>query len=303
MATENRPILPNVGHMRKRASHQARLRSRFLYYATIPYSGIFKRLESLEKSVVLGAQVIARASQLLRLVARNGTHGVRLVDLARAANLSQPTARRLLKALTNERLLEQPVAGERYFVGPLAYELGMAARAVPTLTKEITDMALRIANLTTGRVCIQALVGPDVICLHSVGGNRSLVDQSPLPGDRRPLGGGAGPMAILAKLDNRKIKLALEEAESELYFSLGLDLRDLLSLVSSARINGFSICPERFGGSITGVARAFECKKQGVSNMFSVSILLHELDESLAEDLASLLKDESNSVISNMFKS
>ena len=177
-----------------------------MYYAYIPYIGIVKGMESLEKSIVLGAQVVARGSQLLRLVARNGAHGARLLDLARAANLSQPTARRLLKALTNERLLEQPVAGQRYFVGPLAYELGMAARAVPTITKEITDMALRIANLTTGRVCIQALVGPDVICLHSVGGNRSLMDQILLPGDRRPLGGGAGPMAILAKLDNKKAK-------------------------------------------------------------------------------------------------
>jgi len=97
--------------------------------------------------------------------------------------------------------------------------------------------------------------------------------------------------------------LALEEAESELHFSLGLGLRDLFSSVSSARKNGFSICPEMFGGSITGVALAFDCKKQGVSNMFSVSILLHELDEILTKDLASLLKDESNSVISNLFDS
>ncbi|MCZ4328289.1 helix-turn-helix domain-containing protein, partial [Brachybacterium paraconglomeratum] len=63
-------------------------------------------MESPDRSVP-GAQAIARAARLLRLVPSSGVDGASLHDLARAADLSRSTAHRLLSALRAEGLVDR----------------------------------------------------------------------------------------------------------------------------------------------------------------------------------------------------
>ena len=78
-----------------------------------------------------GTQSIDRAVQLLRLVASQGTGGARLTDLAYEAGLTPPTARRILKRLTDHGLAAQDAETQRYSLGSLVYELGLAAARPP----------------------------------------------------------------------------------------------------------------------------------------------------------------------------
>ena len=54
-----------------------------------------------------GAQSIARAARLLRLVTAAGETGLAVAELARQADLTRPTAHRLLTALRAEGLVDQ----------------------------------------------------------------------------------------------------------------------------------------------------------------------------------------------------
>ncbi|MZR30653.1 IclR family transcriptional regulator [Sneathiella litorea] len=242
------------------------------------------------KNTVEGAQVVARAGQLLKLVARDGGRGARLLDLARAAELPQSTTRRLLKALVEERLLEQSLPGRRYFIGPLAFELGLARHSRPIVTEEFRIMMAGIANQADGAVCLQALVGDDVLCLHRADPDTKPGCNSIRPGDRRPLGGGAGPLAILAKLSNLEIDQTLEKTSSELYFTLESDLRDTYSGITNTRNQGFAVCREMFDRSLTGVGIAFSPQQHPGATLLSISILVDEINEARIETLANLLK-------------
>ena len=70
---------------------------------------------------------VERSLQLVRLLATEGRRGLALTDLARMTDLSHPTVHRLLQQLVSERLASQMDQSRRYALGPLAYELGIAA--------------------------------------------------------------------------------------------------------------------------------------------------------------------------------
>ncbi|MCP8713081.1 helix-turn-helix domain-containing protein, partial [Streptomyces sp. AC04842] len=61
-----------------------------------------------------GAQGITRAVLVLKLLARQADVGLRLVDLAQAAQLTRPTMHRLLKALVAQGMAVQDAATRRY---------------------------------------------------------------------------------------------------------------------------------------------------------------------------------------------
>ena len=50
---------------------------------------------------------LTKAIQILKGLAENSRDGMRLIDLARELELSQPSAHRLLKSLISEGLVEQ----------------------------------------------------------------------------------------------------------------------------------------------------------------------------------------------------
>ena len=76
---------------------------------------------------VPGAQAIARAAALLRLVSAGGAAGLTVSELARRADLTRPTTHRLLTALRHEGLVDQDEARGTWMPGPELYLMGAAA--------------------------------------------------------------------------------------------------------------------------------------------------------------------------------
>lgn len=71
-------------------------------------------------------QVIDRVSRIFAVLARHGTDGARLVDLARDAAIPRPTAHRLLQDLMSVGYVRQ-VEQRRYALGSALFSLGMSA--------------------------------------------------------------------------------------------------------------------------------------------------------------------------------
>ncbi|MFA7437538.1 IclR family transcriptional regulator [Castellaniella sp.] len=155
------------------------------------------------------AQTVGRAALLLRIIASSQAQNLRLVDIAAMASLDKSTAHRLLHRLESERLLARdPVRG--YRLGPLLYELGLAALPDTNL-REISQMALHeLANSTGDMVFLVIRSGFESVCLSRIAGHFPIQTMTRTEGDRHPLGMGAGGLAILSAMHDADINVAID---------------------------------------------------------------------------------------------
>lgn len=145
---------------------------------------------------------------MLRIIASSQARNLRLVDIADMASLDKSTAHRLLKRLASERLLARdPVRG--YRLGPLLYELGLAALPDTNL-REASQTALHdLAQATGDMVFLVMRSGFESVCLSRIAGNFPIQTMTRTEGDRHPLGMGAGGLAILASMHDADVDVAI----------------------------------------------------------------------------------------------
>ncbi len=147
-----------------------------------------------------GTQSIQRAALLLRLLTAHHRTGMRLVDLYRKAGLERPTTHRILQGLIAERMVQQDQATKRYSLGPLVYEMGLAAAPRSPL-RDICHRHLgELAEVSGDTVFLTARSGLDGVCLDRAEGAYPVKVFVLEVGRRRPLGVGGGGLAILSAL-------------------------------------------------------------------------------------------------------
>jgi DNA-binding IclR family transcriptional regulator len=182
------------------------------------------------------AQTVGRAAQLLRLIASSQARNLRLVDIAAMTLLDKSTAHRLLQRLVQERLLARdPARG--YRLGPLLYELGLAALPETNL-REVSQTALHeLAQATGDMVFLVVRSGFETVCLNRIAGNFHIQTMTRTEGDRHPLGVGAGGLAILAALNDADTEIALQAVAPRLH-AYQLTEGSLADAVGNTRARG-----------------------------------------------------------------
>ncbi len=140
-----------------------------------------------------------RAITLLSAVAAS-TDGLRLTDAAAAASLTPSTAHRILSALVEHRLLRLPEGTRRYLAGAELYRLGLAAGRHFSLADVARPSLLSLAERTQDTISLSILDGREALCLDRVIGSYPIKTMALEIGERRPLGVGAGSLALLAAL-------------------------------------------------------------------------------------------------------
>lgn len=182
------------------------------------------------------AQTVGRAALLLRLIASSQARNLRLVDIAEITSLNKSTAHRLLQRLVQERLLARD-PGHGYRLGPLLYELGLAALPETNL-REVSQPALRqLAKATGDMVFLVVRSGFDTCCLDRIAGDFHIQTMTRTEGDRHPIGAGAAGLAILAALNDADIKIAIKAVAPRLH-SYRLTEESLLEAVTRTRERG-----------------------------------------------------------------
>jgi DNA-binding IclR family transcriptional regulator len=152
-----------------------------------------------------GTQVIRRVGMLLRLLAANNRTGMRLMDVCRAAGIERSTAHRLMQGLIGERLVFQNHESKRYFLGLGIYEMGVAV-APPIKLRDLCHPHLEaLADQTGDTVFLTVRSGFDGVCVDRKEGSFPVKAFVLEPGRRRPLGVGAGNIAILSALSKEEI--------------------------------------------------------------------------------------------------
>ncbi len=149
---------------------------------------------------ITGAQAVGRAARLLRLVTGAGTGGAPTGELSRAADLSRPTAHRILSALRQEGLVDQDAQSGNWVVGPELYLMGTVAAARYDVTATARDIVRSLAVRTEESAFLSVRRGDETVCLLREEGSFPIRSFVLSEGVRFPLGVASAGLAILAFL-------------------------------------------------------------------------------------------------------
>jgi DNA-binding IclR family transcriptional regulator len=149
---------------------------------------------------VPGAQSVARAAQLLRLVTSAGAEGMTVADLSGRAHLTRPTAHRLLSALRHEGLVDQDERTGRWMPGPELYLMGTVAASRYDITAIARDIVRSLAVRTEESAFLSVRRGDETVCLLREEGSFPIRSFVLSEGVRFPLGVASAGLAILAFL-------------------------------------------------------------------------------------------------------
>jgi DNA-binding IclR family transcriptional regulator len=244
-----------------------------------------------DRTATGGAQAIRRAIDTVRLVAQIQRSGANLSRVARAAGLKTSTAFRILRTLTEERLLRYDHVERCYYVGPLAFELGLAASAEAQAQMSWRDAVERIARETRLTTYLMARSDKDAVCLLCVQGSTALRAMPVEVGQRLPLGIGAGSLAILATLDDEEVRriVSAQESRLDLFPDGKAKAKGILKRVDLTRQRGFSISSGTVVPGVTGVGVAI-LPHQGLAQLaLSVSAVASSIDPREARKIASVI--------------
>ena len=186
-----------------------------------------------------GSQSIARAVELLSIVADRVESGVRLSQIAEASGLHIATARRILQALVSEGLLAFDGKSKLYSVGPAIYSFAVKGNALFSRRELFMPALNAIAEQTQDTVMFSVRSGAEAVCLARREGTYPIRVMSLAEGSRRPLGAGSGSLAILAFVEPDKRADIIKHC-APLYGNYRLDTASVTKDVADARKAGFS---------------------------------------------------------------
>jgi DNA-binding IclR family transcriptional regulator len=199
---------------------------------------------------------VERTMEILRLLATAGRYGMALTQISEAAKLPHSTAHRLLRRLIAERMVVQRESSKRYDFGPLAFELGLAATQIYDLREPCRPILIRLAEEIGDTVYLTVRSGNESVCEDRYEGPSTIRVITLDVGSRRPLGLGAGGLAILAAMPEEEREHAIAYITHRYASSKALKERPLRDAIDTCRRQGYAVIKSKvtLGTTAVGVA-------------------------------------------------
>jgi DNA-binding IclR family transcriptional regulator len=199
-----------------------------------------------------GIRSVERAAAVVQVVADGGAAGSRLTAIAAATGLQKTTVHRLLATLVQLGWLEQDATTGAFHLGLGLVALGTAAANRHGLLDLANPRLLRLAELTADTVYLSVRIGARALCVDRVTGGFPIRTLTLGPGDRRPLGVGAGSLALLAWLPDEEIDPIITQSAAAGSGPLA-DPAVLHQLIDEARARGYAHNPGLIVPGASGV--------------------------------------------------
>lgn len=238
-----------------------------------------------------GTQVIDRAIFLLRQIAAEGGEA-RLTDLARAADLTTPTARRILKRLVDHGMVDQDPETQRYYLGSLAYELGLSASYRIDIAARLRPLLQRIAHLSGDTAYLVVRHDSEVVCVDRIEGNYPIKTLTLKVGDRYPLGVTAGSLALLSALPEAQADAVIEANQDALAARGALTVEQLRKDVEKTRERGYALRRDALIDGSIGIGLAVPNGPLPPYAAISLAMVLERLTESRRDQLLTMMRTE-----------
>ncbi|MDM0085419.1 IclR family transcriptional regulator [Variovorax sp. J31P179] len=200
---------------------------------------------------------LRRGASVLRLLATAGRRGMALTDLARATGLPNSSMHRLLAQLQAERLAMRIEDTRHYVIGPLAYELGLAAAQQFDVRAQLRPTLERLAQDAEETSYLILRSGEEAVCLDLAEGPTPLRVVTLQVGSRRPLGWGAGGLAILSALPEDERRFILGRVTSRIERQWGFPAALVEASVAEAARTGVAVIRNRVNPGVTALGMPF----------------------------------------------
>ncbi|HYG42869.1 MAG TPA: IclR family transcriptional regulator [Bordetella sp.] len=227
--------------------------------------------------------------RILKYVGSAPARGVGLTEVARDTGLTAPTAHRMLSALLQESFLTLNPRLKTYSLGRESYILGLAAESRYGI-KAFAEMAVRqLAEHTGDTSFLSVRSGNEAVCLDRKTGDFPIKILTLEVGHRRPLGVGAGSLALLAFLPQEEIERVLERYDA----SASPDLPSAETLradIAMARKHGYALNPGRIIPDMVGVGVPVYDREQRVVAALSVAAIRSRLSGARLKDVVAALQ-------------
>lgn len=238
-----------------------------------------------------GAQSLHRAIAILRMVARYNANGVKLSKVSRDLKIPPSTVHRILSVLVDEGMVCFNAFSKRYNLGFELYLLGSQAGQY-ALRDQYHDLLDRLAQETEDTVFLVIKSGYDVLCIDRVVGSSPIQVLNYDIGDRRPLGVGAGSLAILASLPDDEADHIIRHNERKYQAFKGFAPDDLKHMIEVCRQHGYAVNTVTPHWISVGVRL---CDQSGaLLGAVSVSGIDYKMTKKRQKEIARLVQSEIN---------
>jgi DNA-binding IclR family transcriptional regulator len=249
---------------------------------------------------VAGTQSIERTVALLRELATTSRHGNRLVDIAARTQIEYPTAHRMLQCLLQLRLVEKDPLTRRYCLGPLVFELGLAATPRVNLREVCEPMMGRLAEKTGDTVFLNVRSALDAVCIDRREGGYPIKALVYEVGARRPLGVGAGGLALLMRLPWQEIQHIVTQNGGRLAAYGRLSTQSVLAALKRARDSGYVSTASVIVPGVASVALPFAGEHGLPWAAVTISTVSSRMPAARQRELVGLLRAEISEIEKNL---
>ncbi len=193
---------------------------------------------------------VEKACRILKVFTLGGSH--RLTDIAVATGLDKATALRLLEVLSRDGFITRDAQTKCYALGPELLGLGAAALAQFDPRAVVRPSLLRLAGEFEDTAILSVPSGVESLCVDLELGSFPIRANYLEVGSRRPLGVGAGSLALLAWSPEPEREAAMPQVEARLGRHPRISRSLLEAHMSQARLQGYAVLldvvVDRMGG-------------------------------------------------------
>jgi len=233
--------------------------------------------------------LLHRAFSILRFLATKGSRGGALTDIARHVELPHPTTHRLLHQLISEGMVTQLDSERRYALGSLAFELGLSAAQQFDIRSLCRPILQRLALDAGDTAYLVLRSGPEAVCVDLQEGPTPIRVITLQVGSRRPLGVGAGGMALLAALPANEREDVLGTLQPQLDTDWGMSRDFLIASIEEAHRKGYTLIRNRVNAGVSAIGRHFTDATGRPIASFSVAAINERMTPARIKTLSTLL--------------
>lgn len=238
-----------------------------------------------------GVQSIRRTIDLLRMIAKYNDHGVNLSKITHKVGLHTTTVHRILAVLVEEGLVTFDPGSKLYRLGFEIYALGAAAQQFSL--KECFHTALeRIAETTQDTTYLVIRSGNNAMCIDRVVGKFPIQVLTFEIGEYRPLGIGAGSMAILASLPDQQIEAIIKANRSRYSNYSNKSIDDVKVSITQSRKLGYGLSDRVVTSETVGVGVTVKDSNGMVIAAMSVAGIVNRMSSDRCEEIVKLITSE-----------
>lgn len=200
-----------------------------------------------------GTQAIERALLVLRVLASAGRWGMRVADVVAASGLPQATVSRIVGSLLREGVVEREARTRKLYIGHLVHELALVARARFPLPEATRQPMRWLAEHTEDTIYLSEPSGNEAVCTAHEEGPYPIKALPLHVGIRRPLGVGAGGLAILSALAPARAEEILQVNAVRYPAYGGIDVAWLRAAIQQTQRDGYATISEKATPGMTAI--------------------------------------------------